>query len=59
MGMGKKELEKKEENDKHSGIFCSMCGEEIPFNDLENAEQGNGVYLCSTCRYKQEKMEEE
>lgn len=59
MGQAKEDLEKKEEDNVHSKFFCSRCGENIPFDDLKSAKQGDKLYLCSHCRYEQQKLENE
>lgn len=55
----KTDLERKEENDRKSEIFCSRCGEEIPKSELEISKQSENSYLCSYCRNTKEKTENE
>ena len=56
MGLAKKEMEAKEEDDRKSGIFCSKCGNEIPKSDLKDNSK---TQLCSDCNSDYEKITEE
>lgn len=55
----KTDLERKEEDDKKSGIFCARCGSEILKSELEVSKQSENYYLCSCCRNTKEKTENE
>lgn len=59
MGQAKKDMMKNDEENLHSGQFCCLGGEEIPKDDLKNADQGNGCYLCDYHRHKRDEMEKE
>lgn len=59
MGLVKKDLEKKEQNNYDSEIFCSICDSVIPKDDIEFAKQGESLYLCSECRAKQAQIKKE
>ena len=59
MGLAKKDLEKKEQNNYDSKFFCTLCGLVIPKDDIEFAKQGESLYMCSECRAKREHLEKE
>ncbi len=50
MGIQKKEMEKKDEDRRKTGIFCSRCKNEINENELNTNESIN---LCAECRAEQ------
>ena len=43
MGLAKKDLEKKEQNNYDSKFFCTLCGLVIPKDDIEFAKQGESL----------------
>lgn len=59
MGLAKKDLEKKEQDNYDSKVSCDLCYHVIPKDDIEFAKQGESLYLCSECRAKQEYLEKE
>lgn len=52
MGQTKQDYEKTLYDDMKSGIYCSVCSEEIPKSELKDSDQGDGSFVCSYCRQK-------
>lgn len=52
MGQAKQDYEKISYDDMKSGIYCSVCGVEIPKSELEESDQGDGTFVCYYCRQK-------
>lgn len=56
MSILKKDLERKENENRNTGVSCSRCGNKIPNDELNSNES---VMLCSSCKAVKLSMEKE
>ena len=56
MGIVKKDLERKENENRNTEGSCSRCGNKIPNDELNSNES---VMLCSSCKAVELSMEKE
>ena len=59
MSQAKHDFEKAMFEDAKSGKYCKFCNVEIPKSELQDANQGDGTYICSYCRQKLDKLKDE
>ena len=59
MGMAKKDFERQEEEQMHSGQFCTRCGSELTKDEIEYNENWGIKDLCSDCRSTWEAIQKE
>lgn len=59
MGIVKKDLERQEEEQMHSGQNCEGCGHELTKDYVEYNKVWGEMKLCQECRTKYERLEKE